>query len=62
MDDQDDDLFAPIAFKISVSKRNHQKQMPLLEPVCRFVSLFRRNQKSMHHRALRAKIGDLRKV
>ena len=60
--DQDDDFIAPIAFDIAVSKCNHAKQVHLLQPVCRFVSLFRRNRKSMHHRALRAKIGDLRKV
>ena len=61
-DDQDDDLIAPIAIKISVLKCNCPKQVPLLKPVCRFVSLFRRNRKSMHHRALRAIIGDLREA
>ena len=61
-DDQDENRIAPIAIKISVLKCNHPKQVHLLQPVCRFVSLFRRNRKSMHHRALRAKIGDLREA
>ena len=44
-DDKDDDLIAPIAFDIAVPKCNQQKQVHLLKPVCRFVSLFQRNRK-----------------
>ena len=39
-DDQDENRIAPIAIKISLLKCNHPKQVHLLKPVCRFVSLF----------------------
>ena len=45
-DDQDDDLIASIAIKISDLKCNCPKQAPLLKPVWRFVSLFQKNRKS----------------
>ena len=53
-DDQDDDLIASIAIKISVLKCNHPKQVHLLKPVCRFVSIFQGNGKSTSHMAFRA--------
>ena len=53
-DDQDDDLITPIAFDIAVPKCNHPKQVHLLQPVCRFVSLFQKNRKSTSRRAFRA--------
>ena len=46
--------FPPIYCKISVPKCNHQKQTPLLKPVCRFVRFFQRNRKSTHLRAFGA--------
>ena len=53
-DDQDDDLIASIAIKISDLKCNCPKQAPLLKPVCRFVSLFQRSPKSTRRRAFMA--------
>ena len=62
VDDQDDDLIAPIAFKISVLKCNHPKQAHLLKPVRRFVRFFQRNRKSTRLRVFKAEKGDLKKV
>ena len=53
-DDQDENRIAPIAIKISVLKCNHPKQVHLLKPVCRFVSIFQGNGKSTSHMAFRA--------
>ena len=53
-DDQDENRIAPIAIKISVLKCNHPKQVHLLKPVCRFVSLFQRSPKSTRRRAFMA--------
>ena len=54
VDDKDDDLITPYTFQDFHSKCNHQKQTPLLKPVCRFVRFFQRNQKSTRLRAFRA--------
>ena len=60
-DDQDDDydskvlaLSFPYTFQDFHPKCNHQKQTPLLKPVCRFVRFFQRNRKSTHLRAFGA--------
>ena len=54
VDDQDDDLITPYTFQDFHPKCNHQKQTPLLKPVCRFVRFFQRNRKSTHLRAFGA--------
>ena len=53
-DDKDDDLIAPYTFQIiRPHKCTHQTQIPLLKPVCRFVSLFQRNRKSTRLRGIK---------
>ena len=59
-DDKDDDLITPIPFKISIPKCNHQKQTPLLKPVCQFERFFSKKRKVpvSGHSGLKSKISE----